>query len=113
MMVKFRNVLNNLTFSHFDIEFLVDHLLQIVLRDLAPGGGGTEWLARGDTKRGGGHVFSVYMLKESLHDANGGQSLPKLIIEFEFQFLNFVVCSIFYSFAALNFDIKLVIIVKD
>ena len=54
MMVKFRNVLNNLTFSHFDIEFLVDHLLQIVLRDLAPGGGGQNGWLEGILRGGGG-----------------------------------------------------------
>jgi hypothetical protein len=49
MMVKFRNV-NNLTsfshfsFSHFDIKLLVDHLLQVFLRDLALGGGTLRWL---------------------------------------------------------------------
>ena len=41
------------SFSHFDIQLLVDHLLQIVLRDPALGGG-AKLLTGGATKRVGG-----------------------------------------------------------
>jgi hypothetical protein len=67
MMVKFRNVNNLTSFSHFDIKLLVDHLLQVFLRDLALGGGGDKIADWRTAKRAGGHVPPVYMLKEALN----------------------------------------------
>ena len=60
MMIKFRNVSSLTSFSHFDIQLLVVHLLQIVLRDPALGGGAKLW---GATKRvgGGGIPLSLYV----------------------------------------------------
>jgi hypothetical protein len=65
MMVKFRNVNNLTSFSHFDIFLLVDHLLQVVLRTLHWGVGGypTGWPCK---RAAGGTCPPVYMSKETL-----------------------------------------------